>query len=304
VIKKIDLTVGNIDNLVNFYKEGYLELLKIVQTNNLLGKSNVQKLSLMAQVDKILLELDEGTKVWIGANIPEMYRQGSVDMVNELNKLKGEVKITDFNSLHQDAVRVIADESYLGFAEALKTVKRDIVSIFGLVTKQEIVGELATGIISGKTLPQVQKDIQAVLKDHGVVSLIDKGGKTWQLDTYSEMLARTKMVEAYRVGGELRLIENGYDLVQITVHGAADDCRLVEGKVYSLTGQTPGYPNLDEIMNMSNHIFRPNCRHRTIPYISELEKNPDEFRRLSNKDQEIKDKTLRKVGFSTIGDGR
>lgn len=46
-------------------------------------------------------------------------------------------------------------------------------------------------------------------------------------------------------------------------------CAPWNGKVLSLTGQTPGYPTLEEAEGAG--LFHPNCRHASSLYIPENE---------------------------------
>ena len=102
--------------------------------------------------------------------------------------------------------------------------------------------------------------VKGVLEDAGLSSLIDKGGKEWTLDRYTEMLIRTKTVEARNAGLSNRILENDGDLVEVSSHGS--ECELCgpwEGQILSLTGKTPGYPTVDEAT--ADGLFHPNCRH-------------------------------------------
>jgi hypothetical protein len=119
---------------------------------------------------------------------------------------------------------------------------------------------MAEGITKGSALREVKNMVKSVLSEYGLDSLIDKAGRSWSLDRYTEMLIRTKTVEARNRGLINRVLENGYDLVQVSDHmGECDLCRPWEGRILSLTGQTKGYPTLAEAE--SQGLFHPNCRH-------------------------------------------
>jgi len=111
-----------------------------------------------------------------------------------------------------------------------------------------------------------------VFERRGITALVDKGGKKWQLDVYSQMLARTKQAQAHNAGLANRILENGIDLVKITTHAnSCPLCRPWQGKVVSLTGATKGYPTLADAENDGGHIFKPNCRHSYDIFIKELQ---------------------------------
>ena len=294
----LDYEVANVSTLVDFYKNGYLELLRIIQAKELVGKSATQKKVLMARVDQILQDLDSNTKDWVEKNIPEAYRQGAKDVVTELEAQGAPVKFTAFSQLHQKAVEVIASETYSQFASALKTVKMDVLGTFNEALKQELIQEFAKNTITGGTRKDLIDQIQNIISQRGITSLQDKRGASWQLDRYAEMLARTKTAEATRIGGENRMLENNQDLAQITVHfGTCESCAPAEGKIYSLTGKTPGYPSLDSLQINAPHLFAPNCRHRSVPYIIKYDPMAKDFKELSNSKDAINPKTLTKAGF-------
>lgn len=294
----LDYEVANVATLVDLYQKGYLELLRLIQAKDLVGKSTTQKKVLLAQVDKILEGLDSDTRDWVEKNIPEAYRTGAKDVVADLEAQGVPVKYTAFSQLHQKAVEVIASETYSQFASALKTVKMDILGTFNTALKQELIQEFAKNTITGGTRKELIDQIQNIIEQKGITSLQDKRGVTWQLDRYAEMLARTKTAEATRIGGENRMLENNQDLAQITVHfGTCESCAPAEGKIYSLTGKTPGYPSLEELKSNAPHLFGPNCRHRSVPYIAKYDKMAKEFKDLSNTAEPIDHDTLNAAGF-------
>ena len=91
--------------------------------------------------------------------------------------------------------------------------------------------------------------------------LITIGERTYNLSKYAEMVARTTLREA-QTRATLDLCatyEN--DLVEISDHNT--DCVLCEqyeGNVYSLSGNDPEYPKLEE-----ETPFHPNCQHSMLP---------------------------------------
>lgn len=287
-----------INRLVKIYKDSYLNILKTINVNNIYGRDNFQKVALLAQVQTELNNLDSTTKIWIEKNVPNEYRVGAAQALKDLKKIGLPVEDFTFSMLHQDAVKLIADDMYSHFAEALKTVRRDVERTFTMVEKQELMNQIGQGITTGATRKEVVSQVKTVLDKQGVSALIDKGGKRWQLDNYAEMLTRTKMAETQRLGAEYTMMENGHDLVQVSAHmTSCASCALVEGKIYSLTGTTPGYPTFEQIKGMSEHIFGPNCRHRSVPYSPMYDDNSEEFQKLSNKNKAIDEKTLKNAGF-------
>ena len=147
---------------------------------------------------------------------------------------------------------------------------------------------MAEGFIGGKALREVRQTIKGVLQEQGLDSLVDKGGRSWSLDRYSEMLFRTKAVETRNRGLANRMAENDYDLVQVSSHGAPDVCGPWESKILSVTGNTPGYPTVADAE--AGGLFHPNCKHAInvlIPSLSKLTRAyfPDERTRVISEEQ-------------------
>lgn len=93
--------------------------------------------------------------------------------------------------------------------------------------------------------------------------IVDKAGRRWNLGTYSEMVARTKVMQAHIKGTAEQGFELGYHLYIISSHNAIDACSKWEGIVISV-GEDLGYPDYFDIA-ASNECFHPNCKHHITP---------------------------------------
>jgi len=226
--------------------------------------------ALLAQIDNILEELQIEAEGIAQKQLPLYYEQGAKEAIRQLNYVGAEVGIASgFNRIHKQAILNLVDETAKGFAESITGVKRNTRNLLGKAVRKEITQKLAEGKISGDALRSIKREIIGVMKERGIISLIDKGGRKWELDRYTEMLIRTKSVEARNRGLVNRVIENGYDLVQVSDHmGECELCRPWEGKILSVTGKTKGYPALDQAE--SEGLFHPNCRHAINVLIPEL----------------------------------
>lgn len=282
--------------IIQRYKNAYLEILKLLATKNIIGGTAAFKRGILREINQILEKLDKDSSRWVRQEIPKYYTGGRKASEKMLAVL-GFRNLKRAGAIHTKAIEVMANETYMMFGEALQIARKDAIQAINIATREEIVDQLARGVISGEPSKEMAKKVKGIMQDRGISSLVDKGGKRWQLDVYAEMLVRTKTAEAYRIGNHNRQLENDFDLVQISSHGAPDDCINVEGKVFSLTGRTPGYPTEGDIMGMSSHIFRPNCRHTTTPYVPEFEENPDKIQGLSNKSKPISTDELKDQGF-------
>lgn len=99
------------------------------------------------------------------------------------------------------------------------------------------------------------------ITEEGFVGIIDRAGRRWDLETYTNMVVKTKTNQAFRQGAVEFGTSSGLDLAVISSHGAKDACRGWEGVVVSLSGRTEGYPALQDVI-ATNEIFHPNCQHK------------------------------------------
>jgi hypothetical protein len=114
-------------------------------------------------------------------------------------------------------------------------------------------------------------------------AFIDKSGRKWKKNNYFDMLNRTVTANVARDTYDDALIDEGRDLVMI-IGGTSTDsnpaCIKFDGKIVSMTGQTSGFPTLNDYTSTGG--FHPNCVHSTAyisqtfgPHQKELEKQRD-----------------------------
>lgn len=89
---------------------------------------------------------------------------------------------------------------------------------------------------------------------------IDKAGHKWRWETYFEMLVRTELMNAGRETYDKKCAEDGYDVMVLSYSGnSCPKCARYEGKMFSLSGATPGLPTKDDLIAAG--VFHPNCTH-------------------------------------------
>lgn len=128
-----------------------------------------------------------------------------------------------------------------------------------------------------------KKGLSERIIDDGFVGIVDRSGRKWDLETYSNMVSKTKVEQAYREGEQQLAKEFGVDLGVISSHGATDACANWEGVVVSMNGETEGYPSLEDVVG-TNEVFHPNCEHNVHP-----------IRSLDQLPQHLIDKHMQKI---------
>jgi minor capsid protein 2 len=114
------------------------------------------------------------------------------------------------------------------------------------------------------------------LRRQRAVGFVDRAGKRWALDTYSEMAVRTVTREAVVQGAIARMASHGINLARVSVHAeACPVCRPWEGRLVSLDGSGRGYQGeaVTDLSSLPNGgpPFHPRCRHSLAPVAVRVE---------------------------------
>lgn len=284
---RVEVNEQNIVKITGSFKAAYEEIVNEIQGATNFGVAN--RKAILAQIDQILKDLGETADAELQKDIPKYYHQGANEAVAQLKNVGAPINVkTGFNQIHKQAIFALVDDTATAFGESLSGVSRTANALLGRAVREAITQKIAKGAIAGDALREVKQQIKGILAEDGLTALVDRGGKKWELDRYAEMLFRTKMVEARNRGLANRMVENGYDLVQVSAHGATDVCGDWEGKILSLTGDTPGYDTVADAE--ADGLFHPNCRHAINALVPSLAREtrayyPDEETRLISEEQ-------------------
>lgn len=263
----VQLNERELNRLTTLYRTAYSQVQAELEGATSFGVANRKRI--LAQIQTIIQEYGGEVNDLIEQQIEDAYKLGANQLIKQLDSQDAPLTNTaQFNQVHKDAIELLVRDTQNAFLESLQGVYRSTSKIVGDGTKAQITQQLATGKIQGSALRTIKANVVQSLKDDGLTALKDKGGRAWELDRYAEMLIRTKSVEARNAGLANRMVENGYDLVQVSAHGATDVCGDWEGKILSVSGETDGYPTVDEAEG--DGLFHPNCRHAINALVPEL----------------------------------
>ena len=264
----IDPTDRQIKRLRNMFKRSYRRIAREINGATKFGVSH--RRAILREIEDVLRGLGVDIKKFVEKELPGFYKRGARDAVKQLRNVKAPIPVrSGFNKLHKDAIIALVDDTVRSYGSSITGVKRSASLLLGKAVRESIKEEIAHGLISGEALKKVRRYIKGILQEQGLAALVDRGGRRWQMDRYAEMLFRTKVVEARNMGMANRMVENGYDLVQVSDHaGECPLCRPWEGKILSLTGDTKKYPTLQKAT--SEGLFHPNCRHAINTIIPSL----------------------------------
>lgn len=296
---QVEVNEENIAKLTKTFKTAYASIVKEISTATDWGVAN--RKTILRQIEVILSDLGVNVQSFLETELTSYYEVGAADAIAQLDNIGAEVGVsTGFNKIHKQAIAALVDDASAAFGESMTGVARSAQLLLGKISRETLTQKMAEGVIGGKARAEVGKVIKATLQDQGLDALIDKAGHSWTLDRYADMLFRTKVVEARNRGLINRMVENNYDLVQVSSHSdTCPICAVWQGQILSARGDTPGYPTVAEAE--ADGLFHPNCRHAInvlIPSLAKLTEayNPDEPTKV------ISEKTAQKVAKTTNPD--
>ena len=216
-----------------------------------------RRITTLKQIDIILKDLDKKTTGWVEKEVEKYYKDHAKEIAIMMGKDGFPMDIA-FSAIDDEAVKALSDGIMGYYREAYSGVKRSSMKMLNEGAKMRVTALLAEGKISGDTARAISDRMAGMLKE-GFVALVDKGGRRWSIEAYSNMLTRTMLVKTANQGAVNRLASGGYDLVQVSDH--FNECQLCtpwENEILSISGSHPQYKSVDEAQN-SGEIFHPNC---------------------------------------------
>lgn len=274
--KEVQIDEKAFAELRRVYKIAIDDISKELETATNFGVANRKQL--LSQIKVILTDLGEEMQDITASDIESYYTTGARVAEAQLANIGVDVGVTiGLSNIQKQSVQALTDDIGQLFAESMSGVYRGVQREVAQAVRKTITQRMASNLIRGEALKTVKKDLVNNFKANGLTALIDKAGKQWALDTYSEMLYRTKVVEARNRGLADTMLMNDYDLVQVSNHNSSHDaCAVWEGKILSLTGASKEYPTLDEARSAG--LFHPNCKHAINTLIPSLAKKTSAYK--------------------------
>lgn len=274
------LSESEAERLVRLYTDAELEILRAVEVathRRAFGTATVLR-GTLENVQAILRDLEAGSRQWCEEAIPRLYGE-SLRQADAQIKAAEKRLVAGFGAIHQQAVKVLADNAYGTLAGAAQIIGRRVEDDY----RRAALAATRATVLGAGTTRQAARDFLGRLEQKGITSFQDKAGRNWNMKTYAEMVARTTTMEAHLQGTQNRLVEHGVDLARVSDHlGECPRCRPWEGKILSVTGATEGFPTVEEAKAAG--LFHPRCRHALSAVfdidaeIRRLEREPDSVR--------------------------
>ena len=221
----------------------------------------------------IAAELERATRTWISEAVVEWYKEGLYVSIATIVNSGAKMKYLGFSPTDRIMLQNLADSIWLDFGRGISGVRSSALSALTDAERVALQQQLARGIGTGQTLRELRAALEETFRQRGFTALIDRGGRRWSLDVYSDMLARTKRTQVANTAVQTRMAENNEDLTVVSSHNSKHElCRTWEGRVLAISGKTKGIPSVS--FATASGLFHPNCQHRLYPYVEGVSGRP------------------------------
>ena len=221
---------------------------------------------LLAAMEQVYPRMEAAYREKFKTSIPYVAQSAHFMALQDL-KLEGK----EFDT---DRVKLTLEDAYTHIAGMTTNMKKKDVAFL----RETVAGVEREAAMTGMTPRQVTAELLTRLESRPEgFKFVDAGNRVWDSRAYSEMLARTTLLNTSRQEYLDTCAENGADVVAVTVSGhCCEKCAVWENRLLSISGATKGLPTVDEAT--ADGLFHPNCTHSLTEvddYTRKEEYNPD-----------------------------
>lgn len=219
-------------------------------------------------LDSLLTELQKGAWEWCSKILATVFISGVLQADLDMNT---DAEDNELAKEYDTASFAIASEAYERLTSVEDSIRKQVNEFFAALTIVFLQGKMFNARTERFTMASkslfIQKNIENLknkLLKNGLIGFTDRAGKRWMVDTYVTTVLDNNIIQAYRKGYVMRMIERGQDLVRVVggVHeNSCDACVdvAVNYPVLSVTGATVGYKTVAEAEQEGlSHV---NCVH-------------------------------------------
>lgn len=214
------------------------------------------------------------TREWIEAKIPVEYTRALAEAIRTVKsktvKPQQSVALKKYmNTLHnKQSLKSMLNEIWHSFDTGLRSGQGTLLRLTSLtqqtlVTEARVNKSIERGFLergtAGGSKVKLRDALMSRAGEGKYITVVNKNGDPMQfkIDSYAEMVARTKLSDAASQAVLNTAQATESDLVQISAHNTLTPlCQEYEGKIFSLSGSDADFPALD-----ATPPFHPNCMH-------------------------------------------
>ncbi|WP_020615751.1 phage minor capsid protein [Paenibacillus daejeonensis] len=263
-----------IENMVILYADAGDRLLELLQQMEEGSWSWRRAAELLRQVDEIINELTQRAGDQMADILGDSYMlgvRGAVEGIVAAGVAAGTLNASIRPIIHQQAVQSIMDESFYSILEASDNMSAD--------AKQRITDAVRRAnersLVDGISRRKATKDAVRSLSERQITGIITKSGAKVPADKYMAGVVQYHQRKAHVTGAENMIVQNGLDLVYVNYVGiTCGYCATMQGRVYSISGNDPRFPKLEQ-----RPPYHAHCVHSVSAWIEEYTE-PEEVSRM------------------------
>ena len=261
--------------LYNLYEQGFEKVLAILLQKQKLGKYDEYEKVILFEINKILNNIERETFSYSKKDIPTLYEWNRATILASA----GVTEIPSMIGIDKRAIIELQKVFDRQIFDGIDQVKKNIHSVVRKMALEQK--------ISGGKLKQKVSEAVNFLAKQNIFTFKDKLGRVYSLESYATMAIKTIQTAALNSSVFNASLQLKNDLVKMSSHSTSCPiCAMYQGRVYSITGKTKGYPALETINNgnvVQYKIIHPHCRHRFTVYVKEFDENAAQMKKDSNK---------------------
>lgn len=253
-----------VDETRRVYEAAARELERILAKATATDFARFRAAEQLKQVRAVITALDVQARDLAEKAQPLAYERGARLGADQLRDAGVDAAVNMGNKIHGRAVEALTDQLALDLLEANGTLRRNVERFIRRTQlaagqDEQLARLVAEDVVRGAARRETSERLrEALAKELGEgVTKITVNGRNYDPAYYAELVARTRTREAVTQGTINTAHEFGVDLVQVSYHASSCPvCVPFQGRVYSLRGETEGFPRLDR-----RPPFHPNCAH-------------------------------------------
>lgn len=265
------------DRLVKRYKREFDILIKKIQEIERRGDNASAERRILDAIKESVSKLDK-----IAAReLAIIARESYLNTVSAGEKQLSQVYASPFGGKNNLAVSMIAQNAVDMLVESNHYFGRHYEDEYRKIGLEAINQKLSRG----QTVKQSTANMIKLMHEEGMTCFIDKAGRKWKLDKYSNLVARTTTREATNTATINTSARFKHDLVIFSKHSpTCAACACIQGRVFSISGEDKRFPHLDNVpgFNKGFKTIHPHCAHALTFFIESLCSENELKRHLKN----------------------
>ena len=236
-------------------------------------------MSVKSNIENITMEMSYIAVKWTKKEVPKVYNRGKIENTDLLKiagysftvrvNHKGYITKMQEESLFYlnrsiSGLRDFTDQYINAVRNSLKALSDLPVEVAELDFRKMVDSVIADTVKKKMGVNFAKKNIlTSLLNVVDDASFVFVNGRNYDINYYTDMVARTELAKTYNQAHLATFKEFGDDLVKMSTHaGSCPICSPFQGIIYSLSGENKDYEAYPPDAHLPIH---PNCGHTLLP---------------------------------------